>query len=280
MRKNYLFLGLSLLLISFELYSQNIPNGNFEAWEMRKEILQPVSWFANDYPDMIPVTQESPGYNSNYACRLNTIIINQNYYYSGTISQRFAYLEKPVSIGGVYKCLPEPGDSIEIDVITQLFNSGNMIAYAHSTKYHKTITDYIPFSLNFYYLQDIYPDTATVIFELTSKNHAVNSAVVVDNIQFDENTGMNKVNDSFIAGNIYPVPANEYINIPVTATKPGKIDINVYDLTGNKIITFNKSIDGKGDITIPVAGLNSGLYFISIDIPGKERIFRKYTVSH
>jgi hypothetical protein len=60
--------------------------------------------------------------------------------------------------------------------------------------------------------------------------------------------------------------------------KGGNAEIALYNITGQKVYSQNiEAQQGAQQITLPVANLNSGVYFYSITING-ERVSRKLVV--
>jgi len=80
---------------------------------------------------------------------------------------------------------------------------------------------------------------------------------------FDTSTGLVSVNDPLIR--IYPNPATDYININFSSPNNGYI-FELYDLGGRLL----KSVQLKGDATIPSLGLESGMYLYHILLDEKR----------
>lgn len=79
--------------------------------------------------------------------------------------------------------------------------------------------------------------------------------------------------------NIYPNPANrnECINVSIRSDHILGIDISVYNYFGNKVVaTFSdKFYPGISRIRLDTSGLNSGVYFIVVNIDNKLRNIHK-----
>jgi hypothetical protein len=88
---------------------------------------------------------------------------------------------------------------------------------------------------------------------------------------FDNTSNIAKNNKEF-QNNItsYPNPATNDINICFNTEKESEVKIEVYDLTGKRITTIEKSISNIGfnEVKVDIYGLNSGLYIYSINING------------
>ncbi len=110
--------------------------------------------------------------------------------------------------------------------------------------------------------------TATAKFGIkTSSAMRIATCIVdVEQIKLQENL------------NIYPNPASNYINISIGQELFAKdFKINIYNLTGNLIKTFNFD-NVTGEITINTSDINSGLYLLLMDIDGK-RITKRIMIS-
>ena len=261
-------------------YGQNIPNGNFASWAMLHGTLQPVGWLSNNHTLWVTITQYSPGYdNSNYAAQLS-VVNYYGYYYIGFITQKFAYNQSPVSLTGAYEILPQTGDSVYIEVIAILFNNKSPVATSNFVQGSKVSTSFIPFTVNFDYISQNTPDTAYVYVTMVSKKTMSNSAVVIDNLAFSNEgaTGIANMNEVIGIGNIYPLPAKNYILIPVNIVKPVNLNIIIYDLAGNEIKDYFKNLYGSSNVEIDVNDIASGAYLISLE-NGYFRTVRKLIIT-
>lgn len=60
---------------------------------------------------------------------------------------------------------------------------------------------------------------------------------------------------------LFPTPAGDLITIQGEQLK-GSVSVSVYDITGRQVKALSQSVTGK--ISIPVASLSSGMYFVSV----------------
>ena len=73
---------------------------------------------------------------------------------------------------------------------------------------------------------------------------------------------------------IYPNPATEVINIRMLNEKPGRSEINVYDMNGKRVIapiTVNKPA-GAYSVAVTVSQLLPGSYVVQISTFGYKKI--------
>jgi hypothetical protein len=68
-----------------------------------------------------------------------------------------------------------------------------------------------------------------------------------------------------------PNPFNARTEIRFTIPQAGKVTVNLFDLTGRKVITLFDQTATAGEHTVPVDGANlaSGVYFVSLEAAGK-----------
>lgn len=69
--------------------------------------------------------------------------------------------------------------------------------------------------------------------------------------------------------NVYPNPFVSEVNISVTAEENGTADIRIFDLTGKEVRTAKgETVKGNNLITIDTDMLQSGIYFLSVEVNG------------
>ena len=79
---------------------------------------------------------------------------------------------------------------------------------------------------------------------------------------------------------LYPNPALSETNIALSIEQPGTVSYMVYDMTGKQVAAEYKGQLAQGEYihTIDVSNLNSGLYFVTINIDGNQ-LTRKLAVN-
>jgi hypothetical protein len=74
-----------------------------------------------------------------------------------------------------------------------------------------------------------------------------------------------ELNEEYNDVRIYPNPANDILNIEFTSNNISSSPISVVDIEGRKLYSENKNLGiGKQNLTLNIAGLNQGFYFITI----------------
>ncbi|MCX7736703.1 MAG: carboxypeptidase regulatory-like domain-containing protein [Candidatus Kapabacteria bacterium] len=77
--------------------------------------------------------------------------------------------------------------------------------------------------------------------------------------------------------NVYPSPASDFINLELIG-ESGMLNIGIFDLTGNEIMTESLAISqGANIIKIPVNNLSAGIYLINVR-DGKQFRASKFSV--
>ena len=63
-----------------------------------------------------------------------------------------------------------------------------------------------------------------------------------------------------------PNPANNTTRISYELTKSEKVSLDIYDLTGRKVLSFNEGnkLAGVHNVDINLSSLNSGTYFYTL----------------
>lgn len=122
----------------------------------------------------------------------------------------------------------------------------------------------------------------TTVIDFAGGPGAAVTHFYVNGIQFNDNdfviTGV-KENSSVVNSiDVYPNPAKDQATIKMNLAKGGNAEIALYNITGQKVYSQNiEAQQGAQQITLPVANLNSGVYFYSVTING-ERVSRKLVV--
>jgi hypothetical protein len=77
---------------------------------------------------------------------------------------------------------------------------------------------------------------------------------------------------------IYPNPVSGKVNIDYTSERTGKVDINIFNTTGQLLITSApEAMEGRNTFQVDVSSLNKGIYFLELNDNGKK-LFGKVMV--
>ncbi len=79
-------------------------------------------------------------------------------------------------------------------------------------------------------------------------------------------------------GTIHPNPASDVLYLPIESNSTTEAMVQLFDKTGRIVANFQEEINkGSNQITLPVRGIQQGIYFARIDV-GKERTYRKISI--
>jgi hypothetical protein len=79
-------------------------------------------------------------------------------------------------------------------------------------------------------------------------------------------SGVSEVGGSLSGAEVMPNPATEYANISYTLATSETVTIDVYDVTGKKVMGFNEGTRNAGTYTVKadVSGLAEGVYYCTV----------------
>lgn len=271
--------------LSFTGTNVQIPNGNFELWDVlaRSNL---ISWqTSNDENISTPsrITKTTDAQHGEFAVRLaNDVATNASCYLrlnpneienwgpTIPITQKYAALQ------GYYKYFPEGGDSASINI--SMFKDGNQIG---SGRYYFTpAAEYTPFTDTIQYfnwggVDAGTPDSAYIYVVSVIDNRgnvAVqgNSVLFLDNLSFDSyNTAdtliITNIKKPTIANNIlkvYPNPATEFIALELPKDENIQ-SLLVFDLNG-RVVQLSIMDNAYNIQMLNVSNLATGTYLVRI----------------
>jgi hypothetical protein len=91
-----------------------------------------------------------------------------------------------------------------------------------------------------------------------------------ENLYFDDIAQNNQASDEFAKDKLYPVypnPASTAINIPFTLSRPGKVSLEVYDITGKLCITNMArqwTVNGMHNVSVNINQIPKGEYTVKL----------------
>jgi hypothetical protein len=91
-------------------------------------------------------------------------------------------------------------------------------------------------------------------------------------------TSIETIND-VASASVYPVPANQYVNVALKNVNSGNCSFVLYDLTG-KIIYKDKIENPLSPFTIPTADFPAGVYFYKVFSETREIQTSRLIISH
>ena len=239
-----------LSIVIYHSYCQNlVTNPGFESWQ---KINKPAGWTT-----ALACTKDSAvTYTGSYSCKQETgsdskeigqmIPVNAGSLY--TVS--FWYRNDPAATGNgcrIWSNWKDPdGNSISDDASLPLLHSG----YLKSESWIQ-------------YTADVTAPADAYFFNLIIRT-LPNSITYWDDVLFEEliPTGFHKSGSGEI--NIYPVPADNYLNISNIQSFQ---QIDIQTITGKRI--WSQKITGEVTTSIPLTGIKDGIYIIYLRRQGK-----------
>jgi hypothetical protein len=125
------------------------------------------------------------------------------------------------------------------------------------------------------YILPVWSDGRTNDGDLDLKMAYVNVSGVNTDVEY-----INTLTDKLKITNIGPNPANDKLNYSIEVTKPGKLNVQVFDLKGALIIQTESNVNtGSNGSFIATNQISAGTYFVKFTYDGAS-ITRKINVSH
>lgn len=250
-----------------------IPNAGFESWGNP----DPVGWQTsnNNSGNVINVTQVSPGHSGSSAMKLAA------WSYQGfvlasvatcpAVGDAFPFSGHPLSFTGWYKSNLVGGD--EVTITTELQQGGNGIG-GTSLTLTNTTNVFQQFSGSLIYSGNQNADSAVIAIGLFTSNGGgvglnASSYIIVDDLSFSNvATGIteNKADgeNSFLKA---AMNGTGELRISYQIKTPGKIKLNLFDITGKQVRTLLDLEQQSGIYRIdePVTGLMNGVYLVRLE---------------
>ena len=93
-------------------------------------------------------------------------------------------------------------------------------------------------------------------------------------------TGIERNNIQHSQLSVYPNPLTNTMNVQFELTGGSNVELNIYSLTGEKVMSFDMGyrLNGKHNVTLDKGNLNSGMYILQLDAENMDRVATKITV--
>lgn len=88
-----------------------------------------------------------------------------------------------------------------------------------------------------------------------------------------------ELNNKLSVSEIYPNPSSNEAFIEIKNRKAAKVEVNIYDITGQKVMSEVYSVDGNKVINLNENNLANGIYTVKIDNLKSGSIIRKLIIS-
>lgn len=278
------FLFLVFVFLSFYGISQNIPNSDFENWTGGN----PDGWQTpNSYTQQygtITVTQESANPHSGlYSVKLETksifgypvpglitngqISVNLSNTPPITILGGTAFTERPNHFKGYFRYAPAASDYCTIVALllkknnqTNQFDTVGVAQFINNT----SVSGWTLFDAPFAYAMGDTPDTVQIMAISSNPDAAVAGSVLwVDHFYFEGGTLGNHSLKLYESVQIYPNPANDFLNIYFGKATTSQTTVTLFNTTGQRV-KETLIPTGTQITSLNIYDLRKGLYIIQV----------------
>jgi hypothetical protein len=280
MKKNILIL--SFVFFITEIFSQTIPNADFENWTNMGNYSDPDSWgtlnSSTDFANVYTTTQGTPGYSGASYLKVTsqqvssqvvpgiaaTGIINPQDY---SISGGFPFTGRPAFLNGSWQYMvANLNDQGSINIFLTKWNtSTNSRDTISATLYspHGMVMAWENFSIPLTYFLTGNPDTCLIsIWSSNLTTTTVNSYLWIDDLSFSGVAGTNEISSSSTNLSVYPNPAENFVNVSVHGfDNTNLLTIKVFNVTGQLVYS---TTNAENNFQIDTEQWNKGLYTIVI----------------
>jgi len=176
----------------------------------------------------------------------------------GSLLQQCDYNKRPKSFEFSYKSAPKLGDEILVGIQLTINENGSVLVVGEGFFTTNEIQqNWTKQKVEIEYFSNITPDNINII-ALSSANAVINngangyskigSTLFFDNLKLNEESSIEIENEYYI--NVFPNPAKSFIN--VESNSPEKQEIEIYNLSGELLLSYSFTQHSKFDIsTLP-----------------------------
>jgi len=276
--------------IHFTGTTENIPNNDFENWEINTYYSLDGWWYPNK--DVLnPVNEQvvsrtTDAHHGNYAALAKTFFY-PDYTSSGYLTTNsqvngpgFGVNGRHQSLTGYYKFLPENNDTMNVGVF--MYKNHVLIGAGYFLS-NTVVTEYTPFVINISYNDTIAPDSGQITISSYRNRPLGASQLYIDNLNFDGFLSGIKEPAITVSSNIdfyiYPNPFNEKAIVSFTLNQEEHVNIRLYDLSGKQVAPLADCTYKAGNYKLDLSaqGLQKGFYICVINT-GNQALSRKLIV--
>jgi len=272
-----------VLLFSVNSFSQSLPNSDMEDWDNLFFYKEPHDWFTlNPFVVLgsggsaVAVERSSDAYSGSYSAKILTAKITANGQdvvvpgiltlaefnldlTDSTFSFTGGYFlqENVKFLRGYYKYSGGEGDSASVLIYNYKNDEGIMDTIGFGFGFLGNTDEWTAFEVEMLNINDAVPDTFNVLFSSsTSISPQVGSALYIDSISIETNTGIIDLWNRAKPLQVYPNPAGERITFKSNSADEGRV-LTIYDNFGKRIREYEFNELEK---TISLNSIVSGVY--------------------
>ena len=278
--------------IRFSGTSLTIPNNSFEQWHFEHR-MNLLNWKYNGFglvpPDTLgttSVTRVTDAVTNKFALKLKAYhqphdIASGQLKSGNRFTDKIPLNSSHQTLTGYYKYFPQNNDTMSIDI----FMSMNGVTIGRGTFLkNDTISIFKPFIANIiYFTPSLIPDSASIVIQASKGPSHGNSALYIDNLNFDGFLSGIKEPVLTIAGyfdfNVYPNPFNEQATVSFTINKDENVVVRLLDLSGKQVALLANGKYSAGDhkLNLSAEGLPKGFYICIINTENRN-YFKKIII--
>jgi len=290
-----LFLVAALTVVSFFRANAQGINGGFEQWDSVDNGMftnhVPTGWFEfmNSIceSESLPwsVTQSTDAHSGSYAIQLKNIATSLNQTamlmtnsssQDGGMNNKIPVTSRYTRLEGYYKYSTLQPDTFSIMVL--MTKGEDFIAVAEFKRAANT-SNYTKFSIPIVYTSpaSIIPDSAVIMITAGSnENFREGSTLLLDDITFALNTGLNDTKDAFKAEvSVYPNPASDYVNIAVKEATHGKVKVELVNIIGQTLkVEETTPVNQQVNMQLNLCDAPKGVLFIKVSDESGSKGYR------
>lgn len=249
------------MLISVNSFSQSLPNSDMEDWDNLFFYWEPHNWFTlNPFVvlgsggNAVAVERSSDAYSGSYSAKILTaeVIVNEqavvvpgiltlaefNLNLSDTtfsFTGGYFLQENVKFLRGYYKYSGGEDDSASVLIYNYKNDEGIMDTIGFGFSFLGSTDEWLPFEVEMFNINDAVPDTFNVLFSSsTSVSPQIGSALFVDSISIETNTGIIDLWNQTKPLKVYPNPASDKITLRSNNADKGR-KLTIYDNFGKLI---------------------------------------------
>ncbi len=281
----------TLLLLSFVFLgqAQTLPNNNFETWLDKGMYEEPESWDSpNQFTQVFgafTLTKSTDAYSGDFSARLETIEVANGLYQIpglltlGDFTMDFASLSAHVSGGlflqenvarltGMYKYTGVAGDSASVVIYNFRRNEGeDMDTIGSGLTFLYDASEWTPFEVIMVNKNDHLPDTFNVVLLSSgSSDMQIGSALLVDSLVIETNTGIIDLWNPVKPLRVFPNPASQTVQFEAGENGTER-EIMIFNASGQLLLKtgFNDS-----RLKLNISSIKPGLLTYSVVEKGKR----------
>ena len=267
MKKSTFLIFALILFIGSGLMAQ-VPNGDFENWEIYLSGgEQPEGWMApfsmGDFSNVLKVEGRT-----GYGVELKAAEVPDFGIVAPIIiTEPFAVNQRHAKLTGYIKGAPLDNDTLMI--FAGMFLDNENVIGAGIGVVAKTFEDFSPFTINIFYEGTATPDSCVISFILgNSQNTATpGSSYTIDDLSFSGFAGQEELSPVFAGiGQAYPNPVASELTIPFELQSADEISVAVSDISGRVLQrqAAQRFMPGANQIKMNVSDLPTGNYFYTL----------------